>query len=71
MCYYDKHGNLEDPILLMKLSKNQEVDFHCIAKKDTAKAHAKWSPVATCIMRAEPYVELDHDVTKEMTVDQK
>ena len=55
----------------MKLSKNQEVDFHCIAKKDTAKAHAKWSPVATCIMRAEPYVQLDHDVTKEMTVDQK
>lgn len=60
-----------DPILVMKLSKNQEIDFRCIAKKDTAKAHAKWSPVATCIMRKEPILELDHDKLNQLTVEQK
>lgn len=57
--YIDENGQEEDPILIMRLSKNQEIDFRCIAKKDTAKAHAKWSPVATCLMRMEPIVELD------------
>lgn len=57
--YVDDKGNDEDPILIMKLSKNQIIDFTLIAKKGNAKTHAKWSPVATCIMRAEPIVELD------------
>ena len=57
--YVDDKGNQEDPILIMKLSKNQIIDFTLIAKKGNAKTHAKWSPVATCIMRAEPIVELD------------
>ena len=55
------NGELEDPILLMKLSKNQAIDFRLIAKKDTAKSHAKWSPVATCLMRMEPIVELNQE----------
>ena len=55
----------------MKLSKNQMVDFHLIAKKDNAKSHAKWSPVATCMMRAEPIVELNQDIVNQMTVEQK
>jgi len=59
--YRNEQGQEEDPILIMKLSKNQEIDFRCIAKKDTAKSHAKWSPVATCIMRKEPIIDLDHD----------
>ena len=57
--YTDDNGNREDPILIMKLSRNQELDFTLIALKGNAKTHAKWSPVATCIMRAEPIVELD------------
>jgi DNA-directed RNA polymerase alpha subunit len=43
----------------MKLRKNQQIDFKLIARKGTALTHAKWSPVATCIMRAEPIVDLD------------
>ena len=35
--YIDDNGMEEDPILIMRLSKNQEIDFRCIAKKDTAK----------------------------------
>ena len=57
--YTDDNGEDEDPILIMKLSKNQMIDFRCIAKKDIGKTHAKWSPVSTCIMRMEPIVQLD------------
>ena len=56
--YVDDKGNEENPILIMKLSRNQKLDFTCIAKKGIAKTHAKWSPVATCVLRAEPIVEL-------------
>lgn len=64
-------GQFEDPILLMKLSKNQEIDFKLIAKKENAKAHAKWSPVATCLMRMEPIVKLNQDELKQLTGPQK
>lgn len=59
--YQDDHGNEEHPILIMKLSKNQILDMDLVAKKGTAKMHAKWSPVATCQMRKEPTVEIDQD----------
>lgn len=52
-------GEELDPILIMKLRKNQQLDFKLIARKGTALTHAKWSPVATCMMRAEPIVDLD------------
>jgi DNA-directed RNA polymerase II subunit RPB3 len=65
--YVDDKGNDEDPILIMKLSKNQIIDFTLIAKKGNAKTHAKWSPVATCIMRADPIVELDQDKINKLS----
>lgn len=64
-------GELEDPILIMKLSKNQMIDFKLIAKKENAKAHAKWSPVATCLMRMEPIVKLNQDELNKLNVEQK
>ena len=67
--YYNEQNVETDPILIMKLSKNQEIDFRCIAKKDNAKTHAKWSPVATCIMRKEPIVELDQDKINQLTIE--
>ena len=69
--YFDDNGIEEHPILIMKLSKNQMIDFKCIAKKDTAKTHAKWSPVATCLMRKEPIVELDQEKINRLTVEEK
>jgi DNA-directed RNA polymerase alpha subunit len=61
VAYEDERGNEEEPILIMKLSKNQQLDMDLIAKKGTAKTHAKWSPVATCQMRKEPTVWIDDD----------
>lgn len=61
MQYLDEQGREEDPILIMKLSRNQILDMELVAKKGTAKVHAKWSPVATCQMRKEPTVEIDQE----------
>ena len=64
-------GVEEDPILLMRLSKNQMIDFHLIAKKENAKQHAKWSPVATCLMRMEPIVELNQELLARLNEEEK
>ena len=70
--YTDSKGNEEHPILIMKLSKNQIIDFTLIAKKGIGRKHAKWSPVATCIMRAEPIVELDQDkINQKMSLEHR
>ena len=69
--YMGDNGEEEDPILIMKLSKNQQIDFRCIAKKDNGKTHAKWSPVATCQMRMEPIVELRPNKISTMSVQQR
>lgn len=47
----------EDPIVIAKLKKNQELDLHMIAKKGIGKEHAKWSPVSTCVMQHVPEIE--------------
>ena len=47
----------EDPILIAKLKKNQELDMHMIAKKGIGKEHSKWSPVSSVIMQHEPEIE--------------
>lgn len=67
-----KTGALEDPISIMKLGLNQQLNFLLLARKGIGKQHAKWSPVATCIMWREPIVLLDDTkVNQEMTVDQR
>lgn len=47
------------------------MDFTLVAKKGIAKTHAKWSPVATCILRAEPIVELDQSKIQKLTTEHK
>jgi DNA-directed RNA polymerase alpha subunit len=51
----------------MKLSRNQILDFTLIAKKGVGRTHAKWSPCATCIMRAEPIIDFNTEHLKGMT----
>ena len=68
VAYEDDSGREEDPILIMKLSKNQQLDMDLVAKKGTGKIHAKWSPVATCQMRKEPTVWIDSDKINSLPV---
>lgn len=47
----------EDPILIAKLKKNQELDMQMIAKKGIGKEHAKWAPVCSVTMQHVPEIE--------------
>lgn len=70
--YLDDQGREEDPILIMKLSKNQQLDMNLVAKKGIGKTHAKWQPVATCSMRKQPTVEIDQDkVNRDLPVEKR
>ena len=60
--YCDEEGEETDPIRLMMLSKNQQIDLTMVAKKGIGKTHAKWSPVSTCAMRKQPVVRIDDEV---------
>ena len=59
--FMDDQGNELDPITVLKLAKNQHIEFDLIAKKGIGKTHAKWSPVSTCIMRKEPIVQINQE----------
>lgn len=65
--------NNEDPIVIAKLKRNQELDMHMIAKKGTGKEHAKWSPVSTCVMQHVPEIEFLQEkyIINNLTLKQK
>ncbi|CDW73871.1 rna polymerase ii core subunit [Stylonychia lemnae] len=70
--YVNDKGIEEDPILIMKLSKNQQLDMNLVARKGNGKIHAKWSPVATCQMRKEPIVEIDQDkINRDLDIEKR
>lgn len=47
----------QDPIIIAKLKRNQELDITMIAKKGIGKEHSKWSPVSCVAMQHEPEIE--------------
>ncbi|KAJ1725476.1 RNA polymerase II subunit 3 [Coemansia biformis] len=47
-------------VILLKLSKGQEINVHCVAKKGVAKEHAKWSPCAAVGFEYDPHNNLKH-----------
>eukprot|EP00340_Litonotus_pictus_P006950 CAMPEP_0170516250 /NCGR_PEP_ID=MMETSP0209-20121228/2523_1 /TAXON_ID=665100 ORGANISM="Litonotus pictus, Strain P1" /NCGR_SAMPLE_ID=MMETSP0209 /ASSEMBLY_ACC=CAM_ASM_000301 /LENGTH=257 /DNA_ID=CAMNT_0010801069 /DNA_START=146 /DNA_END=919 /DNA_ORIENTATION=+ len=51
----------EDPIVIAKLKKNQDLNIHMIAKKGLGKEHSKWSPVSACVMQHVPEIEFLQD----------
>lgn len=63
----------EDPIVIAKLKKNQELNIHMIAKKGTGKEHSKWSPVSACVMQHVPEIEFlqDRFIIDKLSINQK
>jgi DNA-directed RNA polymerase II subunit RPB3 len=62
----------QDPIIIAKLRRNQELDMTMIAKKGIGKEHSKWSPVSSVVMQQEPEIEfLDKSFFNRLTTTQK
>ena len=62
---------IEKGILLCKLSKGQEIELECIARKGEGKDHSKWCPSAVANFQYEPDLSLDEEIEKQMTRQQK
>jgi DNA-directed RNA polymerase II subunit RPB3 len=70
--FIDQKTGQSMPITIIKLGKHQQLNFRMIARKGTGRMHAKWSPVATCIMYREPIVKIDEDqINGKLDVEQK
>lgn len=69
--YVADDGTEEDPILIVKLAKNQKIDVQCIVRKGTGKEHAKWSPVATVAVQQVPIIDMNRDIVATFTPEQK
>mmetsp|Transcript_46318 Transcript_46318/g.68333 ORF Transcript_46318/g.68333 Transcript_46318/m.68333 type:complete len:329 (+) Transcript_46318:140-1126(+) len=58
-------------IRIVKIGRGQGFKATCQAIKGTGKQHAKWSPVAECVFRQEPVIELNKSRLAGMSVSEK
>ena len=71
VAYASEEARSEDPILLLKLRRNQEVDIQCVASKGMGKEHARWSPVETAVFQAQPMIKIDKAKMQGLREEQK
>lgn len=67
---YDQETK-DNGILVVKLKKDQRLRMICQARKGIPKYHAKFMPVATCVMRYQPIIKLDQECLDGLSLDKK
>ncbi|KAL4444006.1 hypothetical protein ABPG75_011743 [Micractinium tetrahymenae] len=65
------HDPCDRGILLVKMRRGQELKLRAVARKGTAKDHAKWMPVATCVFQYMPEITINHALMDTLTDEQK
>jgi len=61
----------EDPIVIARLQKNQEIRLKAIAKKGVGKEHAKWNPSCGVCYKFEPQILLNSALMENFMEDKK
>ena len=56
---------------LLQIGRGQGFSATCKAIKGTGKQHSKWSPVALCVFRQEPVIELNQARLAGMSASEK
>lgn len=62
----DQVYSSEDPVLIVKLAKNQSIRLTCKAVKGIGKSHAKWIPVSVATYQFDPIVEVDNELFAQL-----
>ncbi|MEW5301567.1 MAG: hypothetical protein WDW36_004420 [Sanguina aurantia] len=68
---YDKDGNIDKPIVLVKMRRGQELKLTAIARKGVGKDHAKWIPVSTAVFQYMPEIRINNALVDELDERQK
>ncbi|PSC75301.1 DNA-directed RNA polymerases IV and V subunit 3 [Micractinium conductrix] len=71
ICPVGYHDPGDKGILLVKMRRGQELKLRAVARKGTAKDHAKWMPVATCVYQFLPEISINHALMDTLTDEQK
>jgi len=58
-------------IPIVKLKKNQQLKCKMVARAGCGKAHAKYNPTATVVFSCEPDVRINHNVERQLNMEQK
>lgn len=61
----------DDPILLLKLGRNQSIKMRAVARKGFGKEHAKYCPVSVCVYQFVADIRVNERAAAELSDDNK
>ena len=66
------HGyDINDEIVICKLSHNQKIKLRCIARKGIGNDHSKWQPVCKAVYNFKPDININYTEMNELSYNDK